>query len=343
MEKSAADYETACENCERWVTVADLRQQAILSGLLFYDKRRGVGGRGRCLRGDYGPLGLLQGDRLEPCPSMPDISLFDACILPCRVVFWRPANETLVRHRCPLFQVLGASLLALSIYVLHTLHLGVYKAFCMAAIWACIRQDVWSINAPTMDVRVMQCCQQLRQDLFAWYAQKHQDSPDEQLYQIADLTPNMIGTNRKPCLSTKAAETGTLWEFARDLVCRHRLQLGQQGMALCVVGDSLVSLRDVMRSASRRLTVQEAQLLMDAAKRAMAHRQAAEIDFTPKWHLMLHMASRDPAFYATFLDESLNGVLARMASCCHRSTWHRSVLTACRWVSKTCARRLRRR
>jgi hypothetical protein len=346
-EKSADDYEEACRSCERFVTVADRRQQAVLSGLLFYDKRKGIGGRGRCLRSDYEPLHLLQGDRLEPCTEMQDTSVFESLVPPFRALFWRPANETLVRHRCPLFLVLGATLLALSIDVLHTLHLGVYKAFCMAGIWACIRQDVWNINAPTMDVRIMQCCQRLRQDLFEWYRQKAHESPDEPLYRISDLTTTMIGTNRKPCLATKAAETGTLLEFVRDLVRRYEAVLGQCGVALCVVGDSLVALRNVMRSAPRRVSVAQAQLMVDSAKRAMAHREAANIDFSPKWHLMLHVVSRafslgNPAHYATFLDESLNGFLAKMAASSHRATWHKSVLSAFRWVAK-CSKRQRRK
>ncbi len=156
----------------------------------------------------------------------------------------------------------------------------------------------------------------------------------------------MIGSSANPCLATKAAETGTLLEFVRDLVGQHRAQLGPQGAALLRVGDGLVSLRDAMRSAPRRLSAQQAQQLVDAAKQAMAHREAAGIGLSPKWHLMLHIVAKafewgNPHYYSTFLDESLNGLLAKMAKACHRLTWHRSVLAAFRWASQS--RQVRRR
>jgi hypothetical protein len=153
----------------------------------------------------------------------------------------------------------------------------------------------------------------------------------------------MIGTAANQCCATKAAETGTLIEFCRDLLKEHRQVLPAQGAALIVVGDALVKLRNLMRESPRRLSPLQAQAMVDAAKCASAHRLAAGIPFSPKWHLMLHLVSRawqwgNPAYYGTFLDESLNGRLARMAATCHRMTWHSSVVAAFRWVQKSVTR-----
>ena len=46
----------------------------------------------------------------------------------------------------------------------------------------------------------------------------------------------------------------------------------------------------------------------------------------PKYHLMMHMLHRvaihgNPSSYSTYRDESLNGVLAKIARSCHRSAF----------------------
>ena len=53
-------------------------------------------------------------------------------------------------------------------------------------------------------------------------------------------------------------------------------------------------------------------------------------DNRPKHHQMMHLIHKcgtrgHPSLYATFRDESLNGVVARIARGCHRSTFQVSV------------------
>jgi hypothetical protein len=222
---------------------------------------------------------------------------------------------------------------------LHTLHLGVFKAFCLEVFWACIDADVWKTNATSVDVRFAVSCDRLRQDLFAWYRRKERSDPQQDLYKLSDLTPAMLGNPRHRSLATKAAETGTLIEFARDVVAEHRVRLGTSGSALLTVGNALVQLRNTMRESPQRMSADQAQQLVDCAKTAFVYRAAAGIPFTPTWHLMLHLASDawssgNPGCLATFLDESLNGFLAKMAASSHRLTWHRSVLAAFNWSAR---------
>jgi len=77
-----------------WRTVS-LVDRAALCRLLAYDKRRTTGAsRGLALTSDYAPLGLLKGDRLEPCLERPDVATFflpDG--FPGRVLFWRVSEE----------------------------------------------------------------------------------------------------------------------------------------------------------------------------------------------------------------------------------------------------------
>ena len=346
-EKTAADYEEACSACEILVEVANVRVQAELAGLLFYDKRQKGGYHGRALRGAYPALGLRMGDRLEPNPMLPDIANFEAQSPPFTAMFWRHTNDTLAKHRCLLFSTPGVSIRSLSIDALHTLHLGVWKNFCCSAMWQCIEADAWNVGSNHADVRESLSVQRLRSDLFAWYAAQKERRPGKELYELGDLTLKMLGSRTHHALATKAAETGTLLEFCTSLVHKHVERLGAAGPALVRVGDALVRMKKIMRSSGVRMAPDHCQELIDCAKRALALREAARIPLKPKWHLMLHLLGQafrkgNPKSYSTFVDESLNGVLAKLAAGCHSLTWHRSVL-AHFWVQKmTGARRAKR-
>ena len=163
--KTLAHYEQACDFCEKIVTVPDMATKARIIGLLFYDKRR-TGRRGRTLRADVPDLGLLGGDRLEPSSFLMDVSSFEELSPPFRVLFWRQDNETLCKHRCPLFRVPGVSLQSLAPDTLHTLHLGVFKGFCATVLWAVILADALGTGAGNADVRLHLATARLRHDLF---------------------------------------------------------------------------------------------------------------------------------------------------------------------------------
>jgi hypothetical protein len=288
------------------------------------------------MRADYAELGLLQGDRLEPSKALRDVGSFETQVVPFEVTFWRPQNETACKHRCSLFAICGVSVETLAIDALHTLNLGVYKSFCQAAIWQCIEADVWKIGTPNAEVLLSLSCGRLKQDLLAWYRRQRRDAPHVPLYEISDFTPSMVGTHAHKCLATKAAETGTLVHFCRDLVAEHRARLGVKGVALLAVGNSLHALQVLMRESPRRLSAEQAQGMVDHAKAAAATRAAADVPFSPKWHLMLHLVSKawrvgNPSSYSTFLDEGLNGALAKIGASSFRGTWYNSVLGAFRW------------
>ena len=336
--KTPADYEKACSDCEVTVEVPDETTKARLIGLLFFDKRK-KGGQGRCMRQPWVELGLRQGDRLEPSIRTPDIGNLETKPTPCTLIFWRPANETLCKHRCPMFLVTGVTLQSLALDSLHTLNLGTYKAYCCTGIWACISCDVWEDRASTVEVRHELGTRRVREALLAWYKDQKQKHPWETLHTLNDLTPSMLGEEHTPALATKAAETGTLLEFVRDLVATHQRKLDERGPFLLAVGDALVRVRAVCKANGRVLTAAQTQELVDSAKRAFVLHPRAGIPSTPKWHLMLHLVARayyhgNPTSYSTFLDESYNGTIADMARRCHRQTWHKSLLAAFRWASE---------
>ena len=138
-ERTHDDYDNACEACEVWVKLPNVGVFRSLRGKLFLDKRKGTRScMGRCLlTGGFEPLGLEKGDRLEPHAGMINHSQFDEIQLDfpaggTDVLFWRRRNETIVRHRNPIFSTaIGVVTKVLSIDALHTLNLGVNQNYCM--------------------------------------------------------------------------------------------------------------------------------------------------------------------------------------------------------------------
>ena len=326
--KTPEDYDDACASCEFQVRIATRREQSLVLGQLRYDKR-GHGCRGRGLSSAIPELGLLAGDRLEPSALLRDVSKFEAMEPPFSALFWRPSNETICKHRCPLFNIPGVSLNTLAPDALHTLYLGVYKSVCIAIFWSIILSDALEVGL-TAEVRFEHTVMRIRHELWTWYKVKRRERPGEKFYELSDFTPNMLGTATHRCLSTKAAETGTLLEFARDLAHRLVHRLGETGPHLVRAANALVEMRDIMRFSSRCLTSAACQKLVDLAKIASSCRPLAGIPFTPKWHLMMHCVGQarvkgNPHFYTTFTDEGVNGMLAKVCAACHRGTWHRSV------------------
>ena len=132
-----SDYDQACRRCEIKVTIETVANRNVIAAALHYDKRKD-GCRGRALRRDV--AGLLAGDRLEPSDTIMDVADFESLQLPVTVTFWRSSRQTFVLHRNPLLcsEAFGLSVRLLSLDTLHTLNLGVIKAYCMHVIWKLI-------------------------------------------------------------------------------------------------------------------------------------------------------------------------------------------------------------
>ena len=78
-----------------------------LAPLLRYAKRK-QGDRGRVLIRDAPALALQAGDRLEPGPTLRDVGPFEQLFDgdqpgPVCITFWRRGDETLARHKNPVF------------------------------------------------------------------------------------------------------------------------------------------------------------------------------------------------------------------------------------------------
>ena len=83
-----------------------------------------------------------------------------------------------------------------------------------------------------------------------------------------------------------------------------------------------------MREQPKRMSPDALAEFLDTFHRHCALMKNAGGKFVPKHHLwahMVHMAkiAGNPRFYSTFLDETLNGVVASIAQSCHQSQWEK--------------------
>lgn len=330
--KGAAEYEEACRAAEVRVMVTSETQYQELLGRLFYDKRS-QGSCGRALLTDFAALGLLRGDRLEPCHLHPNVSLEHLPRrYPMALIFWRPERESLAKHRNPLFEPnTGITPLDFCIDEMHTLHLGTFQIYIVTTLWAAIVADVWQVGGGISDEAANErSALRMRHDLFAWYAAEKLREPQRPLYQLTDFNLKVLGSRDRPHLSAKAAESGTLLRYSVDL-CRRFCGKLPNGAALLGAGDALVCYLDITRSASMQLRPSEQQGVMDAFLRFLHLRKSAGIPWKPKMHLMLHLASQcrrygNPLGGATWHDEGLNRTLASVCRTAHAAVWQRRVL-----------------
>ena len=155
-----------------------------------------------------GETRLLANDRLEPSPGLPDVGrLEDVTEFPLSVIFWRGSEETLSRHRNPLFdRQLGVTpRKSVVMDALHAIFLGVLLVFCRVAIWALIECGAYG-HCGTRHEGLVASVLVLRSALMSFYP-RHEKENQEALTRVADLTLSMLGTPSNHTLKTKGAET----------------------------------------------------------------------------------------------------------------------------------------
>ena len=331
QEHKQEDYEHACQLCERWVVIETTAMHAHILGVLRYDKRA-YGFHGRALCNNIPSLGMLIGDRLEPSPSLLDIAEFDLISrFPCEVLFWRTTVETLVHHRCPLFNIaIGVTTLMICIDTLHTLHLGVIKYYIQVVFWRLLLHEAFEADG-TQHERIIIGVQMLRMCLWQHYDEIAQSSPyiKAHMCKLQNLTPKMLGTPLDQKLKTKGAETGWLLSFAIKILKDRGGQVPYQE-ELVAAGEALQQYMSILKAEPRRMSIEALNNLHQNCKRHLMLLGEAEVPYQPKHHLFVHLTTRaafsgNPRFTSTFLDESYNGKVAEIGRGCHRNTWHKRV------------------
>ena len=248
--RTPEDYASAVDACEVRVTVRSRQVLRRLTAALVWDKRmKKPCFHGRALLNNFAELELLKGDRLEPTEdTLLDVGSLSADTpLPVELVFWRTTAETLATHRNPLFDArLGVGPNALAIDVLHTLLLGVVQRYVLRVIWLFVQMDAYQTGARTKDERHRMTVMHMKSLLFLFYGTYERAHPGVQMSKLNNLTPKMIGTEKKPKLKAKADETKWLLIFVMDQLETLRLP-GDLAGDLLAAGKALQHYMDLMR------------------------------------------------------------------------------------------------
>jgi hypothetical protein len=255
LENVEGDYEAACARCSITVNVADEAARDMIANKLRYDKRSG-GSRGRALTQSIPALNLEQHDRLEPSDGLWDIGAFEEIPVPAIVIFWRPSRESLARHRNPLMvSALGMEpSRALTVDVLHALHLGVLKIWCRIAVWMVLESGIYG-SLGTAEENLQVAVLAFRAALMAWYKRRHSEFPKERLTRVADFTVKMIGSKSDPALKTKGAETYGFTKFLVFLFETYTDRFGPESRRVLAAGKALDDIISIWKKHSDSWTI----------------------------------------------------------------------------------------
>ena len=195
--------------CEIEVSITSEHHTQLLV-LLKYDKRPSGGTCGRSLTTDYPPLQLKTGDRLEPSPTLLNVSDFDKVVVfvpPLKVISWRRSRETIMKRRCALWnEAIGLKEDIIVYDVLHTFLLGPLLLFCVKTLWVLLLRGQWGLYERTAEERnrvgILMAWQALKEFYREWRVQ----NPEKTFTELSDLNRKMVGTAAEPDLKIKAME-----------------------------------------------------------------------------------------------------------------------------------------
>ena len=313
---------------ERCVTVTSVEARRLVLASLHFEKRK----RGRALRWDIPELGLLKGDRLTPTETFPGPWLFDVAPLPIVCTFWRFEDDSRMVHASPLMDIEGVEPSSYAIDILHTWSLGPVQRFTAHVFWVLLQSDAWGVRrlSPWLVADDFQHLNllRLRADMFVYYKRRRTEDPEwcKRGSEVWNLTLKMLGSPARPELNAKAAESNGLLDFAVDLLAKNIEALGDDARGLLEACRSALQVHNIMRTTPKEMTRADAEMLMHAYVRHASLFERAGGRLAPKHHLMAHCVQQtlvhgNPRFHHTYRDESLNGVIAKIARTSARATF----------------------
>ena len=209
--KTMAEYDAACRACEHRVEITSKAQASALRANLEND-RRPQGARGRALRADAPEHGLRIGYRLEPSNSHYDVCDIDV-LEHGSFLFWSRREETLTRHRNPLFDAeLGVTPDIIMISWLHTLSLGCFKLVLARIFWDMIGINAWGVPAGPEEAVLEASLTRMQGELFAWYGAEQRAGRMHS--RVQRLPAGLFGTSHNPSFGFHGAETNGLLLFS---------------------------------------------------------------------------------------------------------------------------------
>ena len=320
--------------------VADVSAElaAALQEALAPDMRGTRGARGRALTAAVGPFRI--GDRLQVAGAVGDVcaDVSQLASYPARISMWRQPRESFINSPCPLLDELGClTLECVVVDLLHTADSGVAQYFAGAAFSLLLKHNVYGVPAGPEALVLKRCAAVLDAKIRDWYEEPAQRNASRIDFLTVGILLGSQGLAR-PCSKGKALESRFLFRFAcRELALhQERLQavgpaVGFQAQLLAVSGAHLAAAYRVVKEHGPRLPAVACRVLLRAATLTCTYYRAAGFKPAPKHHWLWEMAkwarfTGNPRFYATYVDEDFNQVVAGVARSVHASTFTRSVL-----------------
>ena len=209
---------------------------------------------------------------------------------------------------------------------------GVFSSWAATAIWRLLKANAFRAGAgkDAYPTALMRLSFALRQ----WYksqAAQHIESKSR----IGRITLGMLGEDKAPMLSVKAAEMRHSLPFFVQLLQTHRARLdadGGHGSHLHDAGCCLLNISKVIQEGNRRLSPGESAELLTRTYEFLDLWQAAGGKCLPKHHMMVHLA-RDaarvgnPRFHWVYQDEAMNLDIVNIAQSTHISDFSARVLS----------------
>ena len=139
---------------------------------------------------------LQPGDRVEPSPTLTDVTFLDSRPLPVTIIFWRTHRDArgrcldMVHHRNPMFNddIGMEPARVLAVDALHTVYYGPVMKWSSAVIWRVLLSNPWDISAAESTVLDLGV-KKLRSHQIGWY--ETESIPHDR--RIGDLTVVMLG------------------------------------------------------------------------------------------------------------------------------------------------------
>ena len=143
----------------------------------------------------------------------------------------------------------------------------------------------------------------------------------------------MLGNQETYGLSAKAAESHGLLKFVLWLLEKYSDEFEKlpeetsRPLAILKAATQAANnMDDILSVEIRKLSRKQCEQLLQHYLRFLTLYLKAGGVWRPKCHLLLHLILRalvqgNPRLYSTYRDESLNGVIAKIARSAHRSTW----------------------
>jgi len=232
-----------------------------------------------------------------------------------------------------------------AIDILHTWHLGGIPRYNGIALWTVLRSDAYAHGLPQhlhMDDMMHLKILRLRSDLWVHYKemQKADSAWRTKASQVWSLTLKMLGKEWAPLLTAKASESRHLLDFCVKMVERHQAFLDpDKARFLLMSGRAAMEVNRIMHDSPQIMPEADQERLLNVYVRHCVMYLRAGGIFVPKHHLMIHCIQRisylgNPRFYHCYHDESLNGVVVKIAKSCHRMRFMHTVHEKFRWAGK---------